>query len=84
MSLQTESDNAVANINRLRAELAAAETEAATVQTELANLHPSLIGKTEDEILSIYHAAERYFRGSLPGTATSPVPVPVEPGEYTV
>ena len=59
----------------LQSELEAAKAVVANIESEIAALPNSIAGKTEDELVAIYHAITGYFRGAVP----APVPTDTTP-----
>lgn len=55
----------------LQSDLDAAKAEVTRIEAEIASLPSELLGKTETELASLYHAVLAFFKGTPP-----PVPEP--------
>lgn len=59
----------------LKTELEDAKAEVAKLEAEIAALPAELIGKTENEMVDLWHKITGYFGGNVPAL---PVPPPME------
>lgn len=50
----------------LQDDLTAARAEVAKIEAEIAALPETVAGKTEDELVAIWHAIKAYFKGDVP------------------
>jgi len=59
----------------LQTDLEAAKAEVTRIEAEIAALPSELIGKTEIELASLYHAVLAFFKGTPPPVPEVAVPV---------
>jgi hypothetical protein len=61
----------------LQNDLDTAKAEVARIESEIAAMPATIVGKTEDELVAIWHAIKSYFKGDVPEHPVVVVDAPV-------